>query len=146
MKLFGLTLLTAMVLTGCQTTGLERSASAAGDACISVPMPNFKIQAMPKGLKPELAKFMGIWHGDWGGEFPSCLVVTHVDESGAADIVYGWSGGHRTFSTTIDGNTIRFGEANGRLVCTLSGDNEVNGVYTTPSGKQYITMRNFPAT
>ena len=43
MKLFGLTLLAAMVLTGCQTTGPERSASAAGDTCISVPMPNFKI-------------------------------------------------------------------------------------------------------
>jgi len=50
MKLFGLTLLAAMVLTGCQTTGPERSASAAGDTCISVPMPNFKIQTMPKAL------------------------------------------------------------------------------------------------
>jgi len=145
MKLFGLTLLAAMVLTGCQTTGPERSASGVGDTCISVPMPNFKIQSMPKGLKPELAKFTGIWHWDWGGEFPSCLVVTHVDKSGAADIVYGWSGRHSTFSTTLDENTIRFGGAKGRLVFILSGDNGINGVYTTPSDNQYISMRNFPA-
>ncbi|MFO0995870.1 MAG: hypothetical protein U1F33_04235 [Alphaproteobacteria bacterium] len=86
-----------------------------------------------------LAAFSGAWHGYWGGELDSLLVVERISPTGEATGVYAWGAdpggefrnGNMTFQGTIAngklsfGNRVRFDfamQGDGTLLCERTID------------------------
>ena len=137
MKLLPMVCFAALLLVACQTTV---AGGPGGDACNGVSMPEYRVHAPDDDVTPELARFAGVWHGQWQGQFPTCLVVAHVQANGLATLVYGWPQGHRFLSSTIQDGTIRFGREF-KFVFAMTDGGEIEGVLTSPSGVQYVTLR-----
>ncbi|MCB9958523.1 MAG: hypothetical protein H6843_07980 [Rhodospirillaceae bacterium] len=72
--------LVAALAGGCQTTSGFRPAPLPDDRSVVPPADE---------VAPELAAYSGTWHGHWGGELDSYLVVESIDPP-SAEVIYAW--------------------------------------------------------
>jgi hypothetical protein len=141
MKIFALFFVAALALAGCQTTGQTSGQKVAKvGACQGVSMPDYRVIPSVGNMAPKFASFVGVWYGQWDGEFPSCLVVTNVQGNGIATIVYGWPDGSSIFTSTIQDGKIRFGREV-KLVFTITDANVIDAVLFNSGSVQYATFR-----
>jgi hypothetical protein len=129
----------ALVLTACETMQMAQSepAPAALPADVEIAAPGDDVPA-------DVAAFLGVWEGDWGGRLDGKLAVERVTADGEAHAIYAWGGGVDGLEagradaegTISDGQLVLDEFPSGaRAVYELQDDGTLEGTYTNPEGR-----------